>query len=78
MARKLKVYCMNADGKHYKLVAVTTKKAAIEAFGCSAYSFSEFGHETWNDEDVAAAMSKPGTVFMRLINSLSGRAYTEA
>ena len=45
------------------VVATTSQKAAAEAFGMTLNRFRNYGSETTNEHDVAAAMSEPGTVF---------------
>lgn len=84
MAPKLKVYGITAfinapltpemlgSAPHVRqahaVVAAPSKKAAAEAFEVSMYELNRSGGETGNDEDIAVALSEPGTVFYRPMN----------
>lgn len=84
MAPKLKVYGITAfinapltpemlgSAPHIRqahaVVAAPSKKAAAEAFDVSMYELNRSGGETGNDEDIAVALSEPGTVFYRPMN----------
>lgn len=66
--RKLKVYGGTFDGKHREVVAVTSGKKAATMFGISYNLFQQYGCETGNKKEIEAAMSQPGTVFIRKVN----------
>lgn len=68
--KRLRVWGGSADGRHRMIVATTTKKAAMEALGVSAYTFRNFFSETANETELATARPEPGVVFEVL---LSGR-----
>lgn len=63
---RLKVYsiaAMRRDGsgkQGYALVAARSLKVAAGVIGCSLHHMSTYGGETWNLEDRALALSKPG------------------
>lgn len=60
---KLKVYGVNYDGRTRRIVAATSQKKAAELTGVSFYSFSNYGCETGNKEEIEIAMKNPGTVW---------------
>lgn len=69
MARKLKVFSVNVDGRNAAITAATSKKAALKAildagYNMSMYYFNEMASETGNALDVQVAMSEPGEVFV--------------
>jgi hypothetical protein len=60
MARKLRVYSVNYDGKERRLVAATSRTAAAMACGVSLYYAKTYMSETFNAEDITNAMRVPG------------------
>jgi len=69
MSRPYVVWGMNL-GYSRQIVATTTKKAAREAFDkMSAHSFDLYASDTSNEQDIAVAMSEPGTVFRQPNNA---------
>lgn len=57
------------------VVATTTKKEAMEKFGVSTSEANGYMTETGNEQQIAAAMSEPGTVFARPINAWDSKYY---
>jgi hypothetical protein len=55
---------VHGHGQRRVIVAAKTKTAAARAFGESAYSFNLYGGETGNANEIAIAMSEPGSVFV--------------
>jgi hypothetical protein len=74
MPKELVVWGGNLDGRNRAIVAAPTKKAAAEAIGVSLYEFNRFYGRTGNAEDIAQALSAPGTVFKR--KSFSSEPWT--
>ncbi len=63
MARELKLWIGNLDGRNQAAVATTTKKEAIKALGISASQFnSYFGEGALHC--VPQAVEKPGSVWI--------------
>lgn len=61
------------------IVAVTTKREAIEKFGITSSEANNFLGQTGNHADIAKAMSKPGQVFAYALNDYkeADRKYIE-
>jgi hypothetical protein len=60
---KLKVYCVNYDGKENRYVATNSLKQASILMNVSYYHMHLYGHETFNKQHCEQVMSKPGAVF---------------
>ena len=63
--RRLKVLHCNYDGMHHLLMAASSWKAFAKETGMSLYRARAYGHETGNADDIATALSAPGTVFVQ-------------
>ena len=70
-AFRLKVYSGNLDGRREAVAAFRSLHAFCAASGISR----DYACETGNAEDVAQAMTAPGTVFVRPINARSGAVW---
>lgn len=65
---KLKVFGATIEGQYYAVFAASSKKKAAEAFGMSAYEMQRSINVTGNAGDIARAMSKPGQLFVRVLD----------
>ncbi len=63
MSRVLKVYGGNYNGLQRRVVAATSGARAAMLVGITMSHFRNFFCETGDDEEVAVALRKPGTVF---------------
>lgn len=68
MARKLRVY-MSTFGYFEAIVAAHNQREAAQLLGTSYNDFRNYGHETFNAEQVALAMQEPGVVWRRELRS---------
>lgn len=60
------------------VVAASSKTAAARILRMSLYEFNQYGSQTGNEHEIAAAMSKPGTPFVQKCeNGPDMRVYTE-
>lgn len=67
----LKVYGITiCNARH--IVAASSQKEAAPLLDISARHLGLYGCPTGNEEEIAAALSKPRTVFHRLPNDYSG------
>lgn len=63
MAERLKAYGGCFDGTTMQVVAAKNQTEAAKLLEISLYLLRQFGGECAGDEEIDAAMSKPGTVF---------------
>lgn len=61
--RAIKVFGVNYDGRHRRIVAATSMTAAAINMGIKAYHMREYGSETGDPEEVSLAMLEPGVVW---------------
>jgi hypothetical protein len=57
-----------AHGQVRAVVAAKNRAAAARAFKVQDRELKNYGSETGNDDAIAVAMSKPGTVFITSLN----------
>lgn len=72
MARALKVYAVNYDGKEQRIVAATSMKQAAALIGVAYGMMRAYGHETGNVGQCADALSEPGVVWREPYNARRG------
>lgn len=63
MARELKVWSVNLDGKHTGVVAATSRAAAARALGTTDANMRDYGSVTSNKLHVERAMREPGVAW---------------
>lgn len=71
MTKKLKVFHGRFDGTNREMVATATKKEAAELFGFSLHTLNQYASITGNKDDIAVALTKPGTVFIKHRNGVA-------
>lgn len=85
---KLKVYGLRGwrsecppapNGSHQtrEIVAAKSKAEAARLFDCTLHELDTYGSVTGNAEEIAQAMSKPGTVFWVALDSRWGKKKIE-
>lgn len=62
----------NGNRQSHEVMAAPSVAAVMRATGLSRHILAHSLGETGNDEDIATALSKPGTVFYRGINDRDG------
>lgn len=62
-ALRLKVWRVNYDGRHTRVVAAKSRRQAAELMGVKYGHMTTYGGETWNDEQIVMAMKEPGVVW---------------
>lgn len=72
MARSLKVYAVNYNGKEERIVAATSMKQAAALIGVTYGTMRAFGHETFSEGRRADALSEPGVVWREPYNTRRG------
>ncbi|MBB2158007.1 hypothetical protein HLH33_17180 [Gluconacetobacter diazotrophicus] len=70
---RLKVFGGNLDGRNRVIMAVSSQKAFMAATGVPRSYLAE----TWNDDELLAAKSAPGTVFVQPIDAIKGTPWQE-
>lgn len=65
---KLKIFCINGTGRDVFLTAAPSAKAAAAILGQTTYGIKEYEHG-FCELDEAVAMTRPGAVFRRPMNS---------
>lgn len=65
---KLKVYGVDWCGKFRRIVAARSQKEAAVLFGTTLCHFRDYGSQTFNEEEVALAMSETGAIWERTNN----------
>jgi len=66
MARRLKAWVTNYDGRREAAVAATSKKEAARLIGASLYDFNNYAVEVLDEPDLRAMLAaQPGVVFLR-------------
>lgn len=61
----MKVFGGNYDGRREGVIAARSQKEAAKFVGVSLYHFRLYWCETGNEEDIAQALTEPGTLFIR-------------
>ena len=56
---KYKTFSCNLDGVIFAIIYTKTKSAAAKAFGISLHHFNNYGHETFNEEQVTKSKEVP-------------------